>query len=129
MIRYQPDLILINGSLNWFPNCGSNEVYRQSLENVVKRCKAETEADIVLITPNYALPGPFDNPLSTLESRVEIMRSIAKEQDVCLADAYMVWSAFKEAGHPVTRLLANGVNHPSEAGHELFARVLMKLID
>jgi len=128
VIRCQPDLVIINGSLNWPEECGDTKAYEQVLREVVAAVKAETKSDIVLMTPNMELPGPFFNPLSTLDERVEVIRRIAEEEEVCLADPYLVWKAYEKAGYPVKELLANGGNHPSIAGHELFARVLMQLI-
>ena len=129
VIRCQPDLILINASLNWFESCGSTAEYERALGSIVARCRQETEADIILMTPNADRSFHFVNPLSTLESRVEVIRETAAAQDVCLADAYKVWTAYAEEGNPVEKLLANGANHPSTAGQEVFARVLMKLFD
>ena len=127
VLSHRPDLILINAALNWMERCGSNAVYEETLEKIVRRCKEETEADIVLITPNLALPGPFDHPHSTLDERVEIIRKVAARQEVCLLDVYRVWEAYRDAGYPVKPLFANGGNHPSTAGHEVYARALMKL--
>ena len=61
VIRYQPDLILVNGSLNW--------------------------------------------------------------NDEQMGDAAL------KAGCPWEELLANRINHPSVEGHEVYAKVLMKLFD
>lgn len=128
VIRYQPDLVIINGSLNWPEACGDTAAYEKVFREVVATIKAETKADIVLMTPNMELPGPFGNSKSTLDERVEVIRRVAKEADVCLADTYKIWKIYESKGYPIKELLANGGNHPSIAGHELFARVLMQLI-
>ena len=128
VIRYQPDLIIINGSLNWGQECGDTAAYRKVLTSVLDRILEKTDADVILLTPNMELPGPFANPLSSLEERVAVIRSLASEKDVCLADAYAAWKAYETAGYPVSDLLANGMNHPSVTGHEAYAEVLMKLI-
>ena len=129
VIRYQPDLVLINGSLNWGEECGDSEDYRKVLTQVVKVIKAETKADIVLMTPNMDQPGPFGNPKSSLDERVEIIRELAQNEHVCLADTYKVWKAYEKEGFPVKELLANGMNHPSITGHEMYAIVLMQLFE
>ena len=103
VIRYQPDLVIINGSLNWDRECGTAADYRRILGAVVDRILADTEADVILLTPNM-------------------------EKQVCLGDAYLAWERYEEAGYLVRDLLANGVNHPSAVGHEAYAEVLMKLI-
>lgn len=129
VLRYQPDLIIINATLNWMPDCGPNDVYRDTLCGIVERCRKETTADIILLTPNEGLHTPFDNPLSTLEDRVNIVRETAEKYDTCLVDVYKIWKAYENKGYPATGLLANGVNHPSKTGHEVYARALMKLFD
>lgn len=129
VIRYQPDLIIVNGTLNWFRECGGIEAYRKILHNIILRLKRETYADIIMLTPNAVLPTPFDNELNTLDDRVEIVRDIAGELDVCLVDVYKIWKEYEKQGYPVADLLANGGNHPSTVGHEVYAIALMKAID
>jgi acyl-CoA thioesterase-1 len=128
-IRYQPDMILINASLNWMPESGDNKEYYRALKAVATRVKNETKADIVLLTPNISLPTPFDNPLSNLEDRVDIIRTLAEELQVTLVDVYKIWKEYISKGYPAEKLLANGVNHPSIVGHEVYARALMKMFD
>lgn len=132
VIRYQPDLAIINGSLNWGADCGSTQDYRKVLTEVVKVIRKETKADIVLLTPNMDHLPPLMAPKpgeSTLDERVQVIREIAEEEKVCLADVYKVWKAYVAAGYPLDALLANGMNHPSVTGHELYARVLMRLLE
>lgn len=52
VIRYQSDLVIINGALNWPKECGSTEDYRAALARVLASVAGETKADIVLLTPN-----------------------------------------------------------------------------
>ena len=132
VIRYQPDLVLINGSLNWGPPLGTAAEYKEILRGLVRRIKTETEADIILLTPNGDLPntmwGP-DAPEPTTSERVAVIRELAVEEQVCLADTYAVWEAAREAGCPWKELLANGINHPGVEGHEVYAITLMKLFE
>lgn len=130
VISHNPDLTIINGSLNWGPDCGSNQVFAGALRRIVRRVKIETVSDIILMTPNMECredsPFPAGEPL---EERVQMIRRIAAEENVCLADAYAVWEGFTGLGHPVKGLLANGMNHPTPAGHQVFAEILMKFFD
>ena len=131
VIRYQPDLVIINASLNWGPECGPKEEYHRVLTEVVASVKEETCTDIILLTSNMSLMpknDPFFNTACTLEDRIRIVRELAETQDVCLADAYKVWEEYAVQGYPVEALLANGIHHPSITGHEVFAEVLMRLI-
>lgn len=127
VLRYQPDLVLINGSLNWNDSLGNIEDYKTLLKKMVKRIQLETEADIILMTPNMEDTTLFGFE-STLEQRVVVIRELADEMQVCIADAFSVWNEFVNTRrYKVKELLANGINHPSVAGHEVYAIVLMKL--
>ncbi len=133
VIRYQPDLAIINGSLNWNPELGTTSEYKEILRGMIRRVKAETEADLVLLTPNAELPNPLfpskPVPGETLADRVRAIRELASEEEVCLADCYAVWEEARAQGIPFEKLLANGVNHPSVTGHEVYAVTLMKLVE
>lgn len=130
VIRYQPDLVIINGSLNWNEECGNTEAYKRVLTEVVKLIKKETKADIIMMTPNMAIQMEFtSNSQSSLDERVEVIRELEKTEGVCLADTYKIWKTYEAEGYPIEVLLANGFNHPSVTGHEIFARVLMQLMD
>lgn len=130
VIRYQPDLVLINGVLNWSPALGSTQEYKACLTKLVERIQGETEADIILLTCNGDLPHPlFGQPPEGQRTcdRVRAVREVAAQRQVCLADCYAVWEKARERGIPWEKLLANGVNHPSLEGHTVYAIVLMKL--
>ncbi|MDR0949019.1 MAG: GDSL-type esterase/lipase family protein [Lachnospiraceae bacterium] len=135
VIRYQPDLVLINGSLNWGEDKGTTAEYKQILIDLVRKIKQETQADIILLTPNGDLPldGPFFQKMGipvripTTPERVAAIREIATEEQVCLADVYAVWEMAREQGCPWKEILSNGFNHPGVEGHEVYATVLMKL--
>lgn len=136
VIRYQPDLILINGSLNWDDQqMGDENVFKNLLQKLVRDLKEKTEADIILITPNGDLKNTmfadwgYVSGEPTTWKRAEKIREVAAEENVCLADARAVWDVAREQGCQWEELLANKVNHPSVEGHEVYARVLMKLFE
>ena len=127
VVRYQPDLVLINGVLNWGLNLGTTAQYKEHLRGLVRKLQQETEADIVLVTPNGDLPNPPPPQGEDTPDRVEAVRQVAWEEGVCLADTYAVWERARELGCPWEELLCNGVNHPSAEGHLVYASTLMKL--
>lgn len=133
VIRYQPDLVLINGSLNWDDRLGTADDYKSILKALVQRIKAETEADIILLTPNGDLPNTVlfgeAAPIPTTPQRVEKIREVAAEEAVCLADVYAVWEKARENGCPWSELLTGPGAHPGVEGHEVYAQVLMKLFE
>lgn len=136
VIRYQPDLILINGSLNWNDaQLGDENVYKELLQGLVRKLKAQTQADIILLTPNGDLPNTLFAPPgavlpeTTTGKRAEKIREVAREEQVCLADVRALWDDARAAGCPWEELLSNGINHPSVEGQEVYAQVLMQLFE
>ena len=127
VIRYQPDLVLINGSLNWSDEMGSTAFYKSLLSETVKRIQNETEADIILLTPN-GMVGDLHS-CEMLEKRVKAIREVAQEQNVCLADTFAIWEEARAMNCPWEEMLSNHKNHPSVEGHEVYALTLMKLFE
>ncbi len=93
VINHQPDLVIVNGSLNWAPERGDVSIFEESLRRVVDRIKAETEADIILMTPNGEGPDPLGLRESTLSKRVEIIRKLLmKKKYVCVMYIVSGWN-------------------------------------
>lgn len=133
VIRYDPDLVIINGALNWSDDLGSPHDYKELLSSLVERIQKSTNADIVLLTPNGDLPydlfsGRTLGDTGTAE-RSEKIREVAEERRVCLVDVHRIWEEARDKGCPWEELLSNGVNHPSVEGHEVYAIALMKLFE
>ncbi|WP_239616546.1 SGNH/GDSL hydrolase family protein [Cohnella mopanensis] len=129
VIRYQPDLVLINGSLNWNNAFGNKGKYKDELRSVIKEVKNDTLADIILLTPNMMCDNPLaGGQITILPELVDAIRELATEEDSCLADTYAIWEEYVHKGFPLSAVLANGINHPSVIGHEVYAISLMKLI-
>lgn len=129
VISHHPDLVLINGALNWSKSLGTTKKYKEILKNMVNEIRDKTEADIILLTPNGSLPNPMALDVDMLPERVEAIRETAAGEGICLADHYAVWEKFREKGYEWKDMLANNINHPSITGHEGYAITLMKLFD
>lgn len=131
VLCHMPDLVTINGSLNWNVQDGDADVYGKILTDVVRRIRQDTDADIILMTPNATSPGLFNGgkPDESLPLRAEAIRKVAIEERTSLCDTYAIWQQYIQAGYPVEELLANGINHPTVTGHEAYAMMLMKLFE
>lgn len=62
------------------------------------------------------------------EFGVDVMRKVAKEKNVPIADAYAEWKALEKKGVDTTAMLVNGMNHPAAEHHHIFADKLYEVI-
>lgn len=121
-IRYQPDLVIYNASLN-----GPEDValFEDVTRKIVERVLADTRAEMVVVTPNLMHP----DLMGTLEERVGALLKIADDYKLCVADVYALWKQIQMSGFDLSLLLANEVNHPTSFAHTLYAMEIMKLFD
>lgn len=120
VLCHQPDLVIFNASLNGPADLA---LYESHYRQIIERIQSETNADIILMTPNTMVPDFMGN----LDDRISIIRSIAAEKCLPLADAYAVWVQIEKYGIELKQMLSNGINHPTTLGHELYAWLLLRL--
>lgn len=145
VIRYQPDLVIIGFGLNdAVAATGDGSDFKHSLTTLIERIKTETDADLILLTPNFMVSGDNSHIHPTerhylaeflevykagrLAQVAKTIRDCALGQRLPLADVYAAWQALADEGTDPHALLANGLNHPNEAGHTLCAELIVDLI-
>jgi lysophospholipase L1-like esterase len=121
---HQPDLVLIE----FVNDMGVPEAtVRQNMDSAFEQIRA-VGGEIILITPHFTMQEmmKLDLPRGK-ESRptVSLLRQIAEEKSVGLADVSRRWEHLEKEGIPYITLLKNGINHPDDRGHELFVRELL----
>ena len=124
VIQHDPDLVIINGTLNWTEQHGTLEDFQAELENIIQAIKKNCKANIVCLTPN-AISNLIPDEL--LEARVDIVRGVTQKEQVSLVDVYKLWSLFTTDRDELKECLANEINHPTAAGHKVYALALMQL--
>lgn len=146
VIRHQPDLVIVAFCLNdSAAGRAALPKYRAHIETIVRRVRAETESDVLLLTSNFM--ASRDNPKvaerhrplaatifarqndGTLKAFVEALREVGHELDAPVADVYAEWERMAAEGADVTARLCNGLNHPDVEGQALIARTLFALIE
>jgi acyl-CoA thioesterase I len=146
VIAHQPDLVLVAFGLNDAVSGGRTNIenYRNELQQIVSRVQSETTADIILLTPPFLADRdnvavhPVDRQNlevvfrtqtdGTLAAYAEVVREVSRESGVGLADVHAAWQRLTDQGVDTTKLLANGLNHPTAEAHEIAAEVLMRCI-
>ncbi len=98
---------------------------------ILKRVRA-LGAELLLITPHFTMPGMMGfKGLREKEKRgyVANLKRFAREHWLALADASSRWGHLWKEGLPYVTLLRNGINHPDDRGHAIFADEMMKCFE
>lgn len=145
VLRYRPDLVLVAFGLNDASSePGRLELFRDNLRRIVRDVLAAA-SDAILLTPSFMCSressavaaehrGYLPHMLTTQNDGVlarfaQAVRDVAAEQGVALADVYAAWEALAKRGVDTTAMLANGLNHPTGAAHEIAAEQVMAAIE
>ena len=89
----------------------------------------ENGSEVILITPHFVRPDwmrvtslKFDDDPRPY---VKGLRQFARENDVAVADAALLWGHLWREGIPYMTLEGNSINHPDTRGHRMFADALL----
>jgi lysophospholipase L1-like esterase len=122
-LAMKPDVIFIDYALN-DRRVPAAEV-EKSWRAMARAAKAKG-VPVVFVTPTGAQDvriGAVDEPL---EIRAAIIRKVAQEEGVPVADVWAAWKAALAGGAKQDSLLSQ-INHPNREGHDLAAREIAKL--
>lgn len=125
VLSMKPDIIFIDYALN-DRRQPADKVEAAWLEMIASAKKAKVP--VVLLTPTGDSSAKLDDPNDPLNQRAEIIRKIAREQNVLLGDVFAAWVAEVKKGTPQTDLLSQG-NHPNLKGHTLAAESIFKALE
>ena len=124
-LRHDPQLVTVCLGLNDARRGPDGlAAFKQSLSEIVRRVRGESQADVLLITPNTR--GDAFQEDGTLAEYIRTIRAVAREQEVGLADVHAVYQGWIRAGAAPADLLSNRVSHPTREGHTIFANALIE---
>lgn len=141
VLRHQPDLITLSFGLNdaWGGEAGLPS-FRAAIETMITRVRAETSADVLVLTPTFM--NRADNPRvapehrslvaqmaevmnsGTLARYAQAVRDAASAQQAACIDVFAAWQQLADSGIDTDDMLANGLNHPTGEAHAIAARLL-----
>ncbi|MEQ7005407.1 hypothetical protein ABN028_04305 [Actinopolymorpha sp. B17G11] len=81
-------------------------------------------ADLLLVEPHFSRPdwmGASTMDLVDERPYVGFLREFARRHDVALASVSPRWQELWSLGIPYLTMLRNGINHPDDRGHAIFA--------
>ena len=122
VLPHRPDLLLIDYGLN---DRGqglerAEVAWRQMIEAAL-----EKQVPVILLTPTAALKATMDDPQDPLNKHAELIRSLAKEYGVGLADSTAAFKQAVAAGASYKDFMSHPV-HPNRQGHELVAAQILR---
>lgn len=120
VLPLRPDLVLIDYALNDRPQPLAE--VEAAWRSMIDEAQA-AHIPVILITPTGASDADFTNANDPLTIRAEMIRDLAEEEGVLLADVSADWQAELDTGTEEGTLLSQG-NHPNLAGHEIAADTL-----
>lgn len=116
----KPDLIFIDYALN--DRSKTVAEVETAWRSMVSSAQA-AGVPVVLLTPTGASDADLSNPTDPLTVRARLIRTVAADEDVLLADVSTAWLAELASGTPQAQLLSQG-NHPNLQGHQIAADAL-----
>jgi len=124
-LRHAPQLVTICLGLN-DARKGKEfaPTFQENLSQIVAQIQTETDADILLLTPNTRGDSLQDE--GTLTDFIRGIRAVARERKVGLADVHAIYQGAIRMGAAPADLLSNRVSHPTREGHEIFANALIE---
>jgi lysophospholipase L1-like esterase len=145
VIRHQPDLVIIGFGLN---DCQAGAAgaaaYEKTLTEQVLAVRAQTQAQVILLTPNFmctgsngAVPRNLTHLVAqfqelqnqgVLAAYADAVRRVGAAQSAPVADVYAAWRQLQSAGVDTNKLLANGLNHPIAEAQRIPAELVMQII-
>ena len=125
VIVHKPQLVVVMFGMNDVVRTEAAK-FRAKLQTIVRRCRSADSA-VLLCTPNSVYPNPT-RPMERLAQYAQIVRDVAKEMSVCLADCFAAYEEVRRNDVTRWRLLMSETIHPGMNGHKLFAEVIAERI-
>ncbi|MCM8758179.1 MAG: SGNH/GDSL hydrolase family protein [Candidatus Omnitrophica bacterium] len=123
VLCHKPDLVLIDYGLN--DRGLSEDIVYEAWKKMVDLSK-EKEIPVLLLTPSWDITVLDEAQESgvLLKQRASLIRQIAFEQEVGLADSFSAFEKAIYSGIPIETLLSWS-NHPSRQGHLLIVNEIL----
>lgn len=127
VIKFNPDLVFINSSLNDVSNEVSVKEFKENYQTIIDRIKEETDAKIILRTSNFTMSPEINVQLE--ESYNDAIKEVAMENELGFIDLYSYYKDNAESH-------SGGINHfnfnhfhPNENGQKLIRDSVMFVLN
>jgi lysophospholipase L1-like esterase len=122
----KPDLVIIAYGMNDV-SYRNADAFKQTITGMIQRIhEANTETDVILVAPMTGHAQWVHTPPEMFPQYRDALASLTGP-GVALADVTSVWQEVLRHKREVD-LTGNGVNHPNDFGHRLYAQVILALL-
>jgi lysophospholipase L1-like esterase len=118
-----PDLVFIQFGLNDAYTGVSPERYHRTIEVIVDRILADTEAEVLLVTSVPIMHGDQDFMAEAFYSRLD---DLARERNLPIARVHRYWKRKISGGVDFRSLVQGDGVHPNVEGYRLMAEAIME---
>lgn len=126
LLAWEPDLLIVAYGMNHFgtrdPASFSN-LQTQMLARIQERLPA---TEVILVSPMHGNPDWVHTPADQFQPHRDALAALVGPQ-VALADLTTLWGQMLERKR-VVDLNGNGVNHPNDFGHRVYASAILGLL-
>ena len=122
VLTHRPDVLVIDYALNdrTIGLQRSEKAWRSMIEAALAR-----NIKIILLTPTPDLSEDIRSDEAPLQGYAQMIRRLAAEYHVGLADSYACFRARAEAGEKISSYMSQ-VNHPDARGHAIVAEEILR---
>lgn len=121
VLQHKPQIVTISFGLNDMTRV-PEEQFRSNLQALIDRCRT-AESQVVLCTPN-AVIDTSDRPIIRLESYCDIIRDVAKRNEILVCDQYTAGRRLQQRASRTWRMTMSDAIHPNMDGHKRMAEEL-----
>lgn len=125
VIRTNPDLCMIQFALNDAFTGINPQLFRNNIEQIIRKVKSETSAEILLLT-SVPVNSPDENRVA--ESFYNRIIECGEEFNIPVAKVHEYWKIKISGGIKHSSLVQGDGVHPVENGYRLMAEAVMELL-
>jgi lysophospholipase L1-like esterase len=126
VLESKPDLVIIAYGMNHIRS-GDAKGFKKMLGSMIEQIHAANEeTEILLVTPMYGNRNWKNTPKEQFPLHRDAIASFVKP-GIALADVTTLWGNFLDHKGDLD-MIGNGVNHPNDFGHRLYAQAVLGLL-
>jgi arylsulfatase A-like enzyme/lysophospholipase L1-like esterase len=126
LLRHQPDLVVIAYGMNDVGRRNPEAYQSGILELITRTRKARPDTEIILVATMLGNDQWTHTPREMFPRYRQALESLCGE-GVALADLTSLWTEMLQRKRDCD-LTGNGVNHPSDFGHRVYASAILSLL-